>query len=153
MGWRREHKSSQEERKKVRDLQRGSSNSSRKTENKFSIALCCSYQILDACERWSLVSNIHWILVVAASCRESVTDGHRRRFKGHCRFRAERREAREVISSQEEKGLSFPSCPYWLRRINVFLTKHTVCTGLYMVARNIFLLLLNCSAWPCLGPP
>ena len=23
--------------------------------------------------------------------------------------------------------------------------------GLYMVARNFFLLLLNCSAWPCLG--
>ena len=24
--------------------------------------------------------------------------------------------------------------------------------GLYVVARNFFLLLLNCSAWPCLGP-
>ena len=24
--------------------------------------------------------------------------------------------------------------------------------GLYMVARNLFLLLLSCSAWPCLGP-
>ena len=24
--------------------------------------------------------------------------------------------------------------------------------GLYVVARNLFLLLLNCSAWPCLGP-
>ena len=24
--------------------------------------------------------------------------------------------------------------------------------GLSMVARNFFLLLLNCSAWPCLGP-
>ena len=23
--------------------------------------------------------------------------------------------------------------------------------GLYVVARNFFLLLLNCSAWPCLG--
>ena len=23
---------------------------------------------------------------------------------------------------------------------------------LYVVARNFFLLLLNCSAWPCLGP-
>ena len=24
--------------------------------------------------------------------------------------------------------------------------------GLYVVARDFFLLLLNCSAWPCLGP-
>ena len=24
--------------------------------------------------------------------------------------------------------------------------------GLYMVERNFFLHLLNCSAWPCLGP-
>ena len=24
--------------------------------------------------------------------------------------------------------------------------------GLYVVGRNFFLLLLNCSAWPCLGP-
>ena len=24
--------------------------------------------------------------------------------------------------------------------------------GLYVVARNFFMLLLNCSAWPCLGP-
>ena len=24
--------------------------------------------------------------------------------------------------------------------------------GLHVVARNVFLLLLNCSAWPCLGP-
>ena len=24
--------------------------------------------------------------------------------------------------------------------------------GLYVVALNFFLLLLNCSAWPCLGP-
>ena len=33
----------------------------------------------------------------------SRTDGHRRRFKGHCRFRAERKEAREVISSHLRK--------------------------------------------------
>ena len=24
--------------------------------------------------------------------------------------------------------------------------------GLYVVARNVFLLFHNCSAWPCLGP-
>ena len=24
--------------------------------------------------------------------------------------------------------------------------------GLYVVARSLFLLLLSCSAWPCLGP-
>ena len=34
-----------------------------------------------------------------------------------------------------------------------FWNKHReVNKGLYVVARNFFLLLLNCSAWPCLGP-
>ena len=35
---------------------------------------------------------------------------------------------------------------------NIEITYREVNKGLYMVARNFFLLLLNFSAWPCLGP-
>ena len=35
---------------------------------------------------------------------------------------------------------------------NIEITYREVYKGLYVVVRNFFLLLLNCSAWPCLGP-
>ena len=60
---------------------------------------------------------------------------------------------RQTISTLGNRRLDLPNivwyvkpkqCTNWIyREIN---------KGLYVVARNFFLLLLNCSAWPCLGP-
>ena len=46
----------------------------------------------------------------------------------------------------------FPSAGWNFVSEEKFVVYREVNKGLYVVARNVFLLLLNCSAWPCLVP-
>ena len=56
----------------------------------------------------------------------------------------------------EEKQLmsinTLRSCSLVLINFNLKVKYRDRLKGLYVVAKNVFLLLLNCSTWPCLGP-
>ena len=78
-----------------------------------------------------------------------------------------RRRGRRCCAKSDRPGASFctnfqliaQSLSFSLRALNlaseivfIFGAYRGENKGLYVVARNFFLLLLNCSAWPCLGP-
>ena len=58
--------------------------------------------------------------------------------------------AKAAENTDERELGGFQSITHSLRLTSFLYRAHGKCS--YVVARNFFQLLLNCSAWPCLGP-
>ena len=65
-------------------------------------------------------------------------------FSRPCNFKCVRMLGDDELSNQSLSRITTRELRYFMRKREN--------KGLYLVVRNFFLPLLNCSAWPCLGP-